>query len=187
MIRFRALFLAFCLAACLCDAATFRWASISDHSSADPHAQNQIVNNAINGQVYEALGKRGRKLEVSPGLAESWSRVSPTVWRINLRRGVKWHDGSDFTADDVVLSLKRAHGDAPTLRVYRRYAGQPRHVAAPPVELPTPAPHPVILERLAPLAPRTTPWRDTHSVELVQEHGLAKDLLAARAAVATGH
>ncbi len=63
MIGLRALFLAFCLAACLCDATIFRWASIPLHSSADPHAQNQIVNNAINGQVYEALVKRGKKLE----------------------------------------------------------------------------------------------------------------------------
>ncbi|HEX7557627.1 MAG TPA: ABC transporter substrate-binding protein, partial [Usitatibacter sp.] len=102
MTPFRVVLLALALAASPCGAATFRWASISDHSSADPHAQNQIVNNAINGQVYEALVKRGRKLEVIPGLAESWSRVSPTVWRFTLRRGVKWQDGSDFTADDVV-------------------------------------------------------------------------------------
>src|SRR5262245_4799867 len=111
------LFLALALPAA---AVTFRWSSVSDHSSADPHGQNQIVNNAINGQVYEPLVKRGKKLEIIPGLAESWSQVSPTVWRFNLRRGVKFHDGTPFTADDVVFSIKRAAGDTSTFRVYGR-------------------------------------------------------------------
>src|ERR1700754_1101043 len=99
-------------------AKTLRWASNSDHSSADPHGQNQIINNAINGQVYEALVRKGRKMEIVPRLAESWTQVSPAVWRFHLRRGVKWHDGSDFTADDVVFSIRRAQGDTSTFRVY---------------------------------------------------------------------
>ena len=76
---------AFSFVACCAHAAVFRWASVADHSSADPHGQNQIVNNAINGQVYESLVKRDRKLDVIPGLAESWSQVSPTVWSSTFR------------------------------------------------------------------------------------------------------
>src|SRR6188474_1030851 len=106
----------------------FRWASNNDHSSADPHGQNQIVNNAINGQVYEPLVKKGRKMEIVPRLAERWEQVSPTVWRFHLRRGVKWHDGSEFTAEDVVFSIKRAQGDTSTFRVYGRAVGEPRKV-----------------------------------------------------------
>src|SRR5260221_14462623 len=82
--RLPALLLTLLLSLSPAHAATFRWASNNDHSSADPHGQNQIVNNAINGQGYEPLVKRGKKLELIPGLAESWTQVSPTVWRLEL-------------------------------------------------------------------------------------------------------
>ena len=59
-------------------AKTLRWASIADHSSADPHGQNQIINNAINGQVYEGLVRKGKKMEIVPRLAERWEQVSPS-------------------------------------------------------------------------------------------------------------
>ena len=46
-------------------------------------------------------------LALEPALATSWEQTSPTVWRFHLRPGVKWQDGSPFTADDVVFTLKR--------------------------------------------------------------------------------
>ena len=91
-------------------AKTLRWSSQGDYLTGDPHAQNEILTNSINGHVYESLVLRGKKLELQPGLAVSWKQTSPTVWVFNLRKGVKWHDGSDFTADDVVFSIKRAQG-----------------------------------------------------------------------------
>ncbi len=42
-----------------------------------------------------------------PGLAESWETPEPTRWRFHLRKGVKFHNGDDFTADDVVFSADR--------------------------------------------------------------------------------
>ncbi len=167
-------------------AATFRWASVSDHSSADPHAQNQIVNNAINGQVYEPLVKRGKKLEIIPGLAETWSQVSPTVWRFNLRRGVKWHDGSALTADDVVFSIKRVAGDTSTFRVYGRAVGEPRKLDANTVELTTPVPNPVMLETVALLGIMSKAWGDKHGVARSQDFGKGEDTYASRNAMGTG-
>src|SRR3954468_10682885 len=97
--------------ALLCTAAEarpFRWASQGDAQTMDPHSQNELLTNSINGQVYETLIKRGRKLELEPGLATAWTQTGPKSWRMTLRRGVKFHDGAAFTADDVVFSVKRA-------------------------------------------------------------------------------
>ena len=179
-------FFALLLFATFSQAATFRWASVSDHSTADPHAQNQIVNNAINGQVYEPLVKRGKKLEIIPGLAESWSQVSPTVWRFTLRRGVKWHDGSAFTADDVVFSIRRVAGDTSTFRVYGRAVGEPRKVDANTVEFTTPVPNPVMLETLALLGIMSRPWAEKHGVVRSQDFGKGEDTYASRNAMGTG-
>ena len=167
-------------------AKVFRWSSVADHSSADPHGQNQIVNNAINGQVYEPLVKRGKKLEVTPGLAESWSQVSPTVWRFNLRKGVKWHDGSAFTADDVVFSIKRAQGDTSTFRVFARAVGEPRRIDDFTVEFTTPMPNPVMLETLALVQTMSKSWCEKHNVQRAQDFAKKEETYASRNAMGTG-
>ena len=51
------------------------------------------------------------------------SRPSPTMWIFNLRKGVKFHDGSPFTADDVVFSIKRLQGPTSNFRVYGNAVG----------------------------------------------------------------
>ena len=56
----------------------------------------------------EGLTKRDKDLKIIPGLAERWEIVDPLKWRFYLRKGVKFHNGEDFTADDVVFSA-RAH------------------------------------------------------------------------------
>lgn len=170
----------------LAQAKTFRWASVADHSSADPHGQNQIVNNAINGQVYEALVMRGKKTEIVPRLAQSWKQVSPTVWRFELRQGVKWHDGSPFTADDVVFSIRRAQGDTSTFRVYGRSVGEPRAIDAHTVEFTTPVPNPVMPETVALLAIMSKAWCEKNGVARAQDFARKEETHASRHAMGTG-
>ena len=117
---------AIALAALTADAATLRWSSQGDYLTADPMAQNELLTNSINGHVYESLVMRGKKLEILPGLAASWKQTSPTTWVFNLRKGVKCHDGSDFTADDVVFSIKRLQGPTSNFRVYGNAVGKPK-------------------------------------------------------------
>jgi peptide/nickel transport system substrate-binding protein len=87
------------------DAKTLRWSSQGDILTMDPHSQNEGLNNSWSDQIYEPLVTRGKDLKVEPCLALSWERVSPTVTRFKLRPNVKFHDGTPFTADDVVFSI----------------------------------------------------------------------------------
>lgn len=73
---------------------------------------NPVLNNpnvrARTLNIYESLVQTNRDLIVEPGLALSWGRLKDDVWEFNLRSGVKFHDGSDFDADDVLASIKLA-------------------------------------------------------------------------------
>lgn len=57
--------------------------------------------------VFDTLASTGDKLQLEPGLAVAWRLVDPTTWELKLREGVKFHDGSDFTAEDVKFSIER--------------------------------------------------------------------------------
>jgi peptide/nickel transport system substrate-binding protein len=76
-------------------------------TSLDPHFHNLGPNNSLGKHVFESLVVMDEKQTIRPGLAESWKALDETTWEFKLRKGVKWHDGSDFTADDVVATLKR--------------------------------------------------------------------------------
>ena len=79
----------------------------TEPSSLDPHYHNLSPNNMTSRHVYETLVAQDAKQTLGPGLAESWRAVDPTTWEFKLRRGVKFFDGSDFTADDVLATIKR--------------------------------------------------------------------------------
>jgi peptide/nickel transport system substrate-binding protein len=79
----------------------------TDVTSLDPHYHNLTPNNNVAQHVYGLLVERNEKEQLQPGLATEWKAIDPTTWEFKLRRGVKFHDGSDFTADDVIASLNR--------------------------------------------------------------------------------
>jgi peptide/nickel transport system substrate-binding protein len=88
-------------------AQTLRWAAQNDILTLDPHSQNHATTNAILMHAYEGLTRYSAKYEVEPALATKWTYITPTQVRFELRKGVKFADGSAFTADDVVFSFGR--------------------------------------------------------------------------------
>src|SRR5262245_5005240 len=88
---------------------TFRFAFQGDLKSLDPYSLNETFTHGMLGNVYEGLTKRGPNLEIISGLAERWEIIEPTRWRFYLRKGVKFHNGEEFTADDVIFSAERVH------------------------------------------------------------------------------
>src|SRR5262245_10366291 len=98
------------------DARTLRWSGKGDVTSMDPYAFYTTVNSEFLRHIYEPLVRLDRNLKFEPGLAISWERIEPTIWRFRLRPNVKFHNGNPFSADDVVASLKRAsHPNSPYL------------------------------------------------------------------------
>ena len=109
-------------------AKTFRWTDQGDANTMDPHAQNELLTNAINGQVYETLVNRDKQMRVAAVLATEWQQTGPKQWQFKLRRNVKFHDGTAFTADDVVFSVKRAQENTSAIKSYALGLGEPRKV-----------------------------------------------------------
>ena len=73
----------------------------------DPHFHNLTPNNGLGKHVFENLIKTDESQNLKPGLATSWKALDDTTWEFKLRQGVKFHDGSPFTADDVIATFKR--------------------------------------------------------------------------------
>jgi peptide/nickel transport system substrate-binding protein len=79
----------------------------ADVTSIDPHFHNLTPNNNVGGHIFEPLVTKDARGKLTPGLAESWRTVDDLTWEFRLRKGVKFHDGSEFSAADVAFTLDR--------------------------------------------------------------------------------
>src|SRR6185437_1543240 len=97
-------------------AKTLRFAFQGTLNALDPYSLNETFTLGMLGNVYEGLTRRDKKLNVIPGLAESWEMLDPLHWRFHLRKGVKFANGDPFTADDVIFSADRVRSDGSDLK-----------------------------------------------------------------------
>ncbi len=167
-------------------AKTLRWAGRGDLQTTDPHSQNENLTNNINILVYEALIERDKKLALRPSLAESWQQTSPTTWRFKLRAGVKFHDGTPFTADDVVFSYERARADTSQLRAYATASGMPKKIDDLTVEFTTNGPNPIELEHVATINIMSRAWCEANRATKPQNYTQKEDMITAHQANGTG-
>ena len=160
--------LAFTTAAVLSAAAhasTLRVADQGDALSMDPHSLNESVQLSVTGNLYEGLVGRGKKLELTPALATAWKQTSPTVWRFELRKGVKFHDGTPFTADDVVFSLNRAASEGSDMRSYTNTISEVKRVDDHTVDVVTATPFPILPDVLASVYIMSRKWCEENKAE----------------------
>ena len=125
-------------------AQTVRIANQGDALSLDPHSLNESLQLSTVSNAYEALVGWNKKLEMVPMLATSWKQMSPTVWRFELRKGVNFHDGTPFTADDVVFTLGRVAGDGSDMKAYTNDVKEARKIDSHTVEIETKTPLPIL-------------------------------------------
>jgi peptide/nickel transport system substrate-binding protein len=141
-------------------AQTLRWSSQGDLQTLDPHSQNESLTNALNGQVYESLVNRGKALEIVPVLATEWQQTAPTVWRFKLRPNVKFHDGTPFSADDVVFSVQRAAAGSSDIKVYALALGEVRKIDPLTVEFKSAQVNPIFLQHLTTIQIMSKAWSE---------------------------
>ncbi len=167
-------------------AKTLRWASQGDPQTADPYSQNEGLTNMFSQAVHDTLVMRDNKLNLVPGLALSWQQVNSTTWRFNLRKGVKFHDGSPFTADDVVFSFDRAQHANSQLRQYSVPVGKARKIDEHTVEFIQDKPNPVTLEHATTIYIMSKTWAEKHKVERPLDFKGKEETFASRNANGTG-
>ncbi|MSQ56965.1 MAG: ABC transporter substrate-binding protein [Limnohabitans sp.] len=107
------------MASALCaSAVTLKIGNQGDALSMDPHSLNESLQITVVENVYEPLVWRDLNFKLTPILATSWKQIKPTVWRFELRKNVKFHDSTPFTADDVIFSYERAKGEGSDMKTY---------------------------------------------------------------------
>jgi len=144
------------------DAATFRWANDGDVNAMDPVTRQETVQLSFLANIYEPLARRKPDLTLEPALATSWEQTSPTVWRFHLRQGVKWQDGSPFTADDVVFSLQRILAPSSSMRAPLSVVKEARKIDDLTVDFETNAPDPIFPQEQTNLLIMSKAWCEAH-------------------------
>ena len=183
-----ALFAALSLATSHLHAKTFKWASAGEISTWDIHSQNNALQNGLHAAVYESLVYyNSRSFKIEPMLATSWNLIGPSQLRLNLRKGVKFHDGSDFTADDAVFSLNRAMAKTSNFTPYVTGFDRIVKVDAHTIDIFTKGPNPVLLNQMTELRMMSKAWAEkNNSVEPKDLRNVSQETFANRNAMGTG-
>lgn len=155
------------------NAETIRWARASDALTLDPHSQNQGVTHNFAHHVYETLMDRDVAGTLTPRLATAWyvKADDPTVWVFELREGVKFHNGADFTAEDVVFSLDRARSEGSNMKQLHAEVESVTAVGDHMVEVKMVGPSPLYPNNLTNTFIMDKDWSEEHNVVEVQDFG----------------
>src|SRR5579862_1386569 len=154
--------LAIALLAGMADAKTLRWANDGDSNSMDPYARQETFLLLFDMSFYEPLVRRDREMKLEPGLATEWKQTDATTWRFTLRQGVKFHDGTPFTADDVVFSFDRATHPGSNVASPLATVKEVRKIDDHTVDFVTDGPDPILPYNLPTIAIMSKKWCEAH-------------------------
>jgi hypothetical protein len=164
-----------------------RYASQIDPGTMDPHALASVYNNRVLSQIYEPLVDRDEQFKPTGRLALSWAPLEGGKgWRFKLRPGVKFHDGTPFTADDVVFNVSRALDSLSAYKTALPNVTTARKVDELTVDILTSQPTPVLPLQLINLRLMSKAWCEKHHVEKPQDYRGKQETYAARNANGTG-
>jgi peptide/nickel transport system substrate-binding protein len=167
-------------------AVTLKWAAQNDVITLDPHSQNHATTNGIMQHVYEGLVRYDKKFAVEPALATSWKEISPNTWRFNLRKGVKFQDGTPFTAEDVVFSFTRIMQPQGTMQIYVAGVKEVKKVDDLTVDFILSGPNPILDRLLVDFRIMSKAWCVKNKSENTQDYKAKEDTFASRNTNGTG-
>jgi peptide/nickel transport system substrate-binding protein len=182
----RKLLLILAFAAMPAYAVNLKWAAQNDILTLDPHSQNHATTNSILQHTYEGLTRYNKQYQAEPCLATSWKQLSDTQWRFNLRKGVKFHDGSPFTADDVVFSFGRINQKQGTMQIYVTGVKEVVKVDDHTVDFILSGPVPILLRNIVDFRIMSKSWSEKHRSENVQDYAKKEEIYASRNTNGTG-
>jgi peptide/nickel transport system substrate-binding protein len=186
MKRLKLLLLALALAALPVHGAGLKWAAQNDVLTLDPHSQNHATTLSILQHTYEGLTRYTRDYKVEPCLATDWKQMSDTHWRFNLRKGVKFHDGSPFTADDVVFSFNRIRQPQGTMQIYVTGISEVKKIDDHTVDIITAGPVPILLRNITDFRIMSKTWAEKNNSQSVQDYAKKQETFASRNTNGTG-
>jgi peptide/nickel transport system substrate-binding protein len=164
-----------------------RWASVGGAVTFDPHAYDELQTTAQTGQVYESLLAFDSNLELVPQLAVSWRLVEPTAWEFELRPNVRFHDGTLFTAHDVVFSFARAKTEVPANFAARiESIADVRALDEDTVRIETKFPDPQLWDKVRTIAIMSERWAADHDARAPVVVSSGQENYASRHANGTG-
>ncbi len=164
-----------------------RWSSQGDAITLDPHAQNEGMTLATAQQIYEPLVNRAETMALTPGLALEWRLTEdPTVWRFDLRPGVTFHDGTPFTADDVVFSFERALRPTSDMKDIIGTVERAEAIDDLTVEIHTSGPNPILPQQITDIFIMSRAWAEANNVVEPQDTAVAEETYAVRHTNGTG-
>jgi len=167
-------------------AVSVKIATAFDPQTMDPHALALLYHSRIAFQVHDSLISRDEQFRMEPSLALSWAQVDPKTWRFKLRQGVVFHDGTPFTVDDAVFSIKRAM-TPPSQRVFQlKGVLGARRVDDQTLEVNLETPDAVLPDRFIGLPMMSRAWAEKHKVEIAQDFNGKQETFAVRNANGTG-
>lgn len=168
-------------------AATFKWSSASDIPTLDIHSQNNALGNGVHAAVYESLVYyNSRSFKIEPVLATDWKLISPTQMRINLRKGVKFADGSAFTVDDAIFSINRAMAKTSNFGVYAQGIDKVVKVDDNSLDILLKGPNPVLMNQLTELRMMSKAWAEKNKSVEPKDSKSKDENFAHRNAMGTG-
>lgn len=169
-------------------AETLRWARVGDALTLDPHSQNEGPTSTMLHHIYETLVERAIDGSLTPRLATEWyiDPEDPTVWIFELREGVTFHDGADFTAEDVVFSLERVKTEASDFKALHASVVSAEAVDDFTVRVQMEGPTPLYPQNLTNFFIMDQDWSEANDVVLPQDTAAGEETYAVRNTNGTG-
>jgi peptide/nickel transport system substrate-binding protein len=165
----------------------FKWSSASDIPTLDIHSQNNALGKGVHAAIYDSLVYyNSQTFKPEPQLATGWKELSPTQVRFTLRTGVKFSDGTPFTADDVVYSITRAMSKTSNYTVYTQGIDKVVKVNDNTVDFIMKGPNPVLLNQLTELRIMSKAWAEKNKSVEPKDIRTKDETYAHRNAMGTG-